>query len=352
MKWILLLSIIASFLLIVMFSMNLANTYNNIFIYGMLIDQSVIQTALRYITEMILIFFTVISIIQIFMQFRPEKNQETGRFLKSLPIKREEFFKIKLAIGVANITIAFIILILGIIIARNNNMFWIEDIYNISIMPKPYIEADSVMNLLKEIGLLYLIVLSFYGFLFMVQYTFSNVVGGIVTGILVWLSPIFIVLTSIHSLERLNIFSTVSNVYTEFFNSVEQWLSPWLYPFNYDYNYFYGAYSMIKPWSINVISYLRVKYLILTGLILISLLIAHKFNQSSKVENENMVIPFRSIRIIFIIGVTICSGLLLAFSLSEIINIRISNTIYILLLIVGGAIGYFISSKIAKIGIK
>ena len=239
MKWILLLSTIASLLLIMMFNMNLANTYNNIFTYGMLVDQSVVQRALRYITEIILIFFTVISVMQVFMQFRTEKNQETGRFLRTLPIKREEFFRIKLAVGVVNITIAFVILALGVIIVRGSNMFWIKDIYNISIMPSPYIEADSIANLIKEIGLIYLIVLSFYSFLFMVQYTFYNVVGGIVTGILVWLSPIFIVLTSIFSVEKLIPFSIIDNSYVSFFNTIGEWLLPWLYPFNYDYNYFY-----------------------------------------------------------------------------------------------------------------
>lgn len=286
------------------------------------------------------------------MQFRPEKNQETARFLGSLPIKKEEFFRIKLTIGIISLSIAFMILILGIIIVRGSNMYWIRDIYMVSQVPEPYMIVDGVMNLLSIIGLIYLIVLNFYSFLFIVQYTFSHVVGGIVAGILTWLSPIFISLASIVSIERADPFSAAEGIYIRCFNFASEWLLPWLYPLDYNYNYFSATYGGIGQQNVGIIDNLWIKYLILLVFISVNIIIGSKLNQKSRLENENMVITFKSLRTIFKIGVTICSGLLLSIAITEVVNIPVSNTMYLFLLFVGGIIGYFISNKIVQAGVK
>jgi hypothetical protein len=347
MKWILLLSILASLFLTIMFSLSLDTAFERIFSHGLQINQVIIQDSLRYITGMILVIFTIISIIQVFMQFRSEKDQEVGRFLKSLPVKKEEFFKVKLSTGIINITLGFIVLAMGIIIVRTKNMFWIKDIYSISTISAPFVKADGIGSLLKEIGLIYLIVLSFYTFLFMVQYTFTNVIGGIVTGILVWLAPGFIIYVSMFTLERFS--------YEPIFHTIARFsekLLPWLYPFEYNYNTLITDANGMALSRLMNIENLEIKYIITLGLILINIIIGDKLNKSSKVENENMIIPFKISRNIFKFGVTICSGLLVSIILSEIMMIQINNIIYMLLILLGGFIGYFISQKIARVGIR
>lgn len=345
MRWMLLLSILSSLFLSIMFSVNLDGRYASMFSDGIRSNKAIVQESFRNITGMILIIFIAISIIQIFMQFKSEKSQETGRFLKSLPVNREEFFKIKLSTGLINISLAFVVLAIGITIVRNNNMFWVKDIYSISAMSEPFIKADGLGSLLKEIGLIYLVVLSFYTFLFMVQYTFSNVIGGIVTGILVWLAPIFIVNASMFTLEKFisrPIFRTVV--------MASEWLLPWLYPFTDNYNPILVDINGRGLGAIGIIEYLGAKYTISIVLILINIIIAYRFNKRSKVESENMIIVFNSIRNIFKFGVTICSGLLIPTVLSGIMGLQIHNIVYILLILLGGSIGYFASRKITEVG--
>lgn len=347
MKWMLLLSVLASLFLTIMFSISLDREYVSMFYDGIHGSEALVKRSLEYITVMTLVIFTSISIVQIFMQFRSEKNQETGRFLKSLPVKKEEFFKIKIVTGLINLTLAFIVLAVGLVIVRNNNMFWIKDTHALSYASKAFIKADGVGNLLKQAGLMYLVVLSFYTFLFMIQYTFTNVIGGIVTGILVWIAPIFIAISSMYTLENLGSVKIYNTPFMAAISNYSELLLPWIYVFEQDYNILpYG----IKLGSMFTIPSLGLKYIICLLLILVNIIVAYKFNKSSKVENENKVIVFKGTRNIFKLGVTVCSGLLVSVILGDIMMMQISNIVYVVLVVLGGAIGYWISDKISKVG--
>ena len=350
MKWMSLLSILTSLFLITMFSLSLNGRYASIFSNGMHVNQALINSALRSTIEISLVLFTILSIVQIFMQFRSEKGQEIGRFLKSLPVKKEEFFKIKLITGIANLTLAFVVLVIGIIIVRSSNMFWIGDIYNVSIISQPFIKSDGVGSLLKDLGLVYLIILSFYTFLFMIQYTFSNVVVGIVTGVLVYLAPIFITLSSTFAMEKVITQVNFRSLWIYGMDEISLWLLPWIYAINYD-NIIVDP-NGIGLARIDIIENLGIKYGITIALIIINILIAYKFNKSSKVENENMVIPFKTSGNIFKWGVTVCSGLLLSTIVGEIMRLQMSSIIYMLIIVIGGFIGYFISNKITRVGTR
>ena len=347
MKWMSLLSVLVSLFSTIMFNVSLNDSYRMIFFNGIYGNRAQIQDSLRDIAAIILVGFTIVSVVQIFMQFRSEKDQEVGRFLKSLPIKREEFLKIKLVTGLINISVAFVVLALGIVIVRNNHMFWIRDIHSISIVSSPFIKADGLGSLLKEIGFIYLIVLSFYTFLFMVQYTFTNTIGAIVTGILVWLAPAFIIASiSGGVISKFIIPSVVLNTMDRF----SWWLLPWTYAFRYSSNIILEDIHGRNLARISSIDNLEIKYIICLLLVLINIGLAYKFNKSSKVENENMIIAFKSTRIIFRIGVTICSGLLVSLILDQIIGMQMHASLYILSILTGGVIGYLISRKIAKVG--
>lgn len=350
MKWMTLLSIIGSLSLIVIFSLALDGNYQRMFSNGLQVNQAIIKSALRNTIEISLILFIILSLVQIFMQFRSEKGQEVGRFLKSLPVKREEFFKIKLITGIVNLTLAFIVLGIGIIIVRNNNMFWIKDIYSVSTISETYMKADGVLSLMKDLGLVYLVVLSFYTFLFMIQYTFFNVVGSIVTGVLVYLAPIFIILSSAIALEKITSAVSFRVLWIRGMDKASNWLLPWIYPLQYDNSGWMVDNNGIGFGPIQTIENLGVKYMVTIGLIIINILIAYKINKSSKIENENMVIPFKMSRNIFKVGVTICSGLLVSTILGEMIGLQMNNIIYILFMVLGGFIGYFISNKITGLG--
>lgn len=350
MKWMLLLSILASLFLTIMFNSQLDREYISMFYNGIYGNRAFILESFRDLTITILITFIAISIVQIFMQFRSEKEQETRRFLKALPVGKEEFFKIKLTIGLINISLAFLVLVIGILIVRSSNMFWIKDVHSISHMPKVFIKADSALSLLKELGLIYLVTLSFYSFLFMVQYTFANVIGAIVTGILVWMAPIFIVLGSMYTLETLNIVDIYKTGLAGHVDNLSQWLLPWMYVLDHAYNVFSNGMNGLKLGSININLDLAIKYIISFVLIIINIMLAHKFNKNSRVEDENKIIVFKSTRKIFKLGVTICGGLLVSFIINEILMLQMPNILNIILILLGGFIGYLVSRKITQVG--
>lgn len=285
MKWMILFSTLFSIFLTVIFNRYLNNDYQMIFINGIKGNQALIQSNLRDIFSPIFLIFTGLSLIQIFIQFRAEKDQEIGRFLKSLPVKNEDFFKVKLVVGIANLTLAFIILILGFLFVRSRNIFWIEDIYKISTVSKDFLVADSAISIIADIGLIYLVVLAFYTFLLMIQYTFSNIIGGIVTGSLVWLAPIFIVSSSVWTIERFISEKTFSYTLVNLLARIRdlaEWLLPSLYPFIYDYNASIAYGSEITGRFIAPIEYIGLKYIISLGLIFINTIIAYNFNKKIK----------------------------------------------------------------------
>lgn len=352
MKWMSLLSILTSLFLIIKFNLDLGGSYARMFSNGMEINHALIKSNLRYTSEIALMLFILLTLVQIFMQFRSEKDQEIVRFLKSLPVKKEEFFKIKLITGIVNLTLAFAVLAIGIIIVRNNNMFWIKDIYNTSIISAPFIVADSVGSILKDIGLVYLVILSFYTFLFMIQYTFSNVVGGIVTGSLVYLAPVFIVNAVVFTFGQLTSGAHFRNMWIYGMDKLTSWLLPLIYAMEYSYNSSIVDSNGMYLGQIIMIENLKIKYVITIVLILINMLIAYKLNKSSKVENENMVIPFKISGNIFKIGVTICSGLLVSMILGGLMGLQMNSIMQILFIVLGGSIGYFISNKITRVGTR
>ncbi|SHE77783.1 hypothetical protein SAMN02745784_01806 [Tissierella praeacuta DSM 18095] len=350
MKWISLLSVIISFFIILMFSINLNTKYERMIFDGISGNETLIKDAMERIAPMVLVLFTVIAIIQVFMQFQSEKGQEIGRFLKALPIKREEFFKVKILLGLANITLGFIVLIIGLIVVRKSNMFWIKDIYKISLISEPFIEIDSVGTILKEMGIIYFVVISFYTFLFMIQYTFTHTVGGIVTGILIWLAPLFLLWATILTLGRFNIISIYRSELLNKILEKANWLLPWAYPIDYgsiDLIIDNTGRSIVRK---NIIENLSLKYLV--GIILSSLniTIAYKFAKNSKIEDENRIIIFKIFRQIFKFGVTICSGLLVSMIFNRFLMIEINNILFLIIILVSAYIGYFISNKITEVG--
>ncbi len=348
MKWMMLASIVASLSLIMIFANTLDREYVRMFSAGIYANNPVILNAFRDLAEFTLVIFTGISLIQVFMQFKSEKSQETGRFLKSLPVKREEFFKIKLISGLINLSIAFIVLAIGFAVVRNNNMFWIKDIYKISYISEILINLESISILLKELGLIYLIVLSFYTFLFMIQYTFSNVVGGLVTGVLVWLAPIFIVISSIFTLSRFGFIDIYSSSLANTIDNLSSWLLPWSYIFDFDYVDNLNIENSAP--MIRTIADLNIKYIISIVLIGVNTIIAYKFNKNSKVEDENKIITFKAAQNIFKIGVTVCSGLLVSVGIGNSMIMDNYNILYIALIFSGAFIGYLVSRKISTVG--
>ncbi|HZK32889.1 MAG TPA: hypothetical protein VFC60_00180 [Tissierellaceae bacterium] len=349
-RWILLFSTIISLFTIVIFNIRLNERYERLFRIGLRPNQAVIQDALGETIALALLLFTILSIIQVFMQFRSEKDQEVGRFLKSLPLAGKEFFKVKLITGIANITIGFIVLFIGLIAVRQANIFWIKDIYSISAYSHIFMKLDGIGTILSYLGLTYFVVLAFYTFIFMIQYTFTNIVGAIVTGILVWLSPFFIALSLIETISKLGRITLYDSSILNNINTFSDKLLPWSYVVDYD---FYNIGNVLYPenlGSISFISNMGLKYGITITLVIVNIFIGYKFVKNSRIEDEEKIITFKISRQIFKIGVTICTPLLVSIIITVIMGIDLNNILFIIILLLSSYLGYFISNKITKVG--
>lgn len=349
-RWILLFSVILSLFSGVIFNMRLNETYERMMRVGLRPNQAVIHDALIAVLPLFLILFTVLSIIQVFMQFRSEKGQEVGRFLKSLPVSSKSFFKVKLITGILNITIGFIILFIALLLVRQANMFWIRDIYKISAYSHIFMKLDGISFILSYLGLTYFIVLSFYTFIFMIQYTFTNIVGAIVTGILTWLAPFFILNSLVYTISK---FGYISLYNSKFINNITNFsinLLPWSYIIDHEIFNIGNRVFVENIGYISIISNIGLKYGITMVLTLVNILIAYKFVKNSRIEDEEKIITFKISRIIFKLGVTICTPLLISTIIIMVMGINPNNILFTIILFLSLCLGYFVSNKITKVG--
>ena len=316
MKWMLLYFLLISVSGILFFNSGLGRQYMEVLNGGLATDQSVMMSTVNGALNNMMMPIGFGILLMVYLQFKDSKSIEVGKFLKSLPISNKEFYITKLIGGLISLTIPTVLLILGILLIRNNNMVWISDIHSISLFPELVIKADSIINVTSVVIMSYLVAVSTYVFLFMMQYIVMNIVGGLVIGTLAWLSPMFII-NSIFALY--GIFFSENYVFSE---SIIKWqeillnyVQPWSYP---TYLAYFNSpsvreYNPILD-SISFMYYegLALKITITLIIALASIVLGYILSKNSKAEDSEMLISLKWARIVFIIGVTICSAVLLA----------------------------------------
>lgn len=348
MKWVSLVFVLASLFLSLVFTYSLNERYEAVIKYGFNLNNMALLNEIRTIMYLGLVLFTIIIIIQVYMQFRSEKDREVGRFMKSLPIESKEFFKIKLFMGFLNIIAATMVLLFGIVVVKNQNMFWLKDIHLTSSIPETSKYLTSLPFLMKEFSLFILICLSFYSFLMMIQYTFNNTIGAIVTGFLTWLAPVFIVLGSLNAYIEITASYYLKDLaWVEWIYENVYWLMPWTYfartdTIPYVHNNLEVRLTMIENFGPKII--------ISLGLIGIFSLVAYIFASRSRVEDEDRIISFSSFAFLFVVGVSLCSGLLTSLIFTGVMPFNISGSLLLGLSLLGGFVGFLISNNIRKVG--
>ncbi|AFS78877.1 hypothetical protein Curi_c18710 [Gottschalkia acidurici 9a] len=352
MKWMLIYFTLVSIGYIVMFNLGIRYSYISMLKYGTSVDGNIIIDILRGINEVISIPFGIGIVLMIVMQFKDSKSLEVGRFLKSLPISSREYYLTKIISGIMSYTLPFIILVIGVLAIRTNNMEWINDSKNISIVPDIFIKLDSTTNVFTLLILVYSIVTATYTFLFMVQYLVMNTIGGIVIGILSWLSPMFI-LFSVEYIYGNYIFKSLGASY-----KILEYIQPWIYHIN-------ARYSQVAPLITDLEKYqgtayvyvfegILIKIAICAIVALASVLLAYFLTKKSRIEDSDTMITFKGAKKIFIIGVTVCSALL-GGTLLKIFFDNFTDVNFItqhILMIITGSIGFIISRKISNIGVR
>ncbi len=285
-------------------------------------------------------------LILVYFQFKYDKSVEIGRFLKALPYTNIQRCLVKITAGILSFSVPFIVFAIGLMALRSYAINLFRDAYKVL----PYEEVIYIINhsehLLQLIVLSYLVYCAVYLFLFMMQYLMNNNIGSLVTGVLILGSPLFVALSA---------FEIYSLTYGEF--NAEILLLP--------------VYGMVSDWNQLMFEsqipaqaqYLNYSYIALieykifiaalaSGLFSIIICLASKRN---KIEDADMLIPNRTNRWIFIMGVTLCSGFLLADIGQFLILPLIMNNVFAMgqvMLVAGAAVGFFIAKKIASIGVS
>lgn len=359
MKWMMLYFLLVALGGVLIFNTNLDSIYIDILKRGITPDTSIITENIRLTLSTIMMPMGLGILLMIYLQFKDTKSVEVGNFLKALPINNREYYITKFVGGLISLTIPTIILIAGILIIRNANMIWISDIHGVSIFPELVIKADSVVNSVAIFIMAYLVALSTYAFLFMIQYIVMNITAGLVIGLLVWLTPSFLLISASwlygHLIDKsFKIFGTAIEVVE---NLIIEYILPWTYAFGLNtYNTFDSfEYDPIFD-NIHLLYYegLVTKIFITLAITIIGGLIGYVLSKKSRVEDNDTLINFKWARRVFVVGVTICSAFLLADIAKMFIGRYNDSTMVIinLMLVAGAAIGFIVSRKITMVKSK
>lgn len=356
MKWMLLYFLAVSIGGLLAFNSEMSREYMDILRLGINPDRTVVLSSIRTLLNSITVATGIGIVLMVYLQFKDSKSIEVGNFLKALPINNKEYYITKLVGGLISLTIPTIILIVGVLVIRSNNMAWVIDIQSISMFPEMIAKAESVTNIMAVLVMGYLVAVATYSFLFMIQYVVMNITAGIVIGGLIWLSPTFILISLI------GLYDEVFNRYYEAYGEVLQniaanlinYIEPWSYTLNVAYvdmiNQIENS-SLISNIDIMYYEGVVIKIVIALIMSIISISLGYILSKKSRVEDHDKLITFKWARKVFIMGVTVCSGLLLVDISQMFLGLygQLNMITLHVILIIGSIIGYIVSKKITYI---
>ena len=356
MKWMLLYFLTIVIGGVLSFNSDLKGEYINFLTTGLSPDRSIILHSLRGLLSFIIVPIGFGILLMIYLQFKDSKSVEVGNFLKSLPVSNKEYYLTKFMGGFISLTIPLAILIVGVLAIRSSNMSWISDIQNISVFPDLVEKSNSIINTVSILTMSYLVAISTYAFLFMVQYIVMNIIAGLVIGSLIWASPTFIIMSlgMIYNQAIRSLFSPSGDTLFKIEETVFNYIQPWTYPVNVpniEIQYSTGIDTMFDYGQIIYFKGLGAKILITLSIALLSIALGYILSKKSRVEDSDTLISFKWARRLFVIGVTVCSSLLLADISTVFLGFHDSIGFIMLhiIMIIGAIIGFIVSRRMTKI---
>lgn len=282
-------------------------------------------------------------LLLIYLSFRNDSHQETGRFLKSLPFKNEERYFIKIGVGLAVITIPYIIFTILMVMVRHYYLSEMKSIYELTLLNDIYKQLLPLSNILQLLCLAYLLIILVYLIGVLFEYLISNNILSIIIGMLISFSPLFIT-ESLSSCFRVNLFYSLEDIVWRFYR--------YLLPNTLSISCYTGEnateyYALGSTEYVVLFGERCILFLILIALCTVATLY---FCKKNVIENDDILMPYRWFRILFVVGVTLCSALLCSdFYLAFYNN---SQLLMMLWFIIGGTIGFVIAYLISRKGLR
>ena len=248
----------------------------------------------------LILFVFLGMLILIYFQFQYDKSIEVGRFLKALPYTNLQRCLVKVSAGLLSFSIPFILFTAGLMGLRSYAIVLFDDIYKVL----PYEKIIGIINGAEH--LIYFLVLNYgaycavYLFLFMMQYLMNNNIGSLVTGPLVLSAPLFVTLSAFE-IYGVSYTFEVEKLFVPVYGIARSWQQLVL-----------GGETQEQYLGYAYIEDIGLKFIITVLMIGLCSIIIYFTAQKSKIEDADVLIPHRVNRWIFIVGVSICSGFLLA----------------------------------------
>lgn len=287
--------------------------------------------------------YMILLIILVFSTFRYEKSIEVSRFLKSLPYTERERCLVKVGVGVGVLTIGLLMYMVGLLYLHHYSMGLFQEIMEVTALGSIAEEIFDLGKLLKMLALMYIVLVAIYLFMMMVQYMVSSRLAGIIIGILSAVAPLFMAV-SLRDIFDISSDTWIGEVIDGFIYLMVGFTGG-VELFSEETGNFYARYTYLSGFGYHIAFYVVI-------IILVAVTIVY-FTKNNRLEDSDLLIPHPIVRIIFIVGVSICSGCSSYYILNVFLGYVLLITVHpIVLFIVGVIIGFLIAKKIAYIGIK
>lgn len=295
----------------------------------------------------------VTIMIVVAILFIHDKNNHIGKFINCLPYTRKQYFRIKYIMGMATFTVPLTFFGIALYIIRGSHLNWISRIYRYSPYEDLLKAQDGAGVLFMWLVFLWLMMLSTYSFLMMVQTLMGQSIVASIVGGTVCLVPLFLIYAIPANLSLLGMRIVIYR------RNLSRWIRLFLLgtpeselivrnsalgPENFiDY---YGRYFEVFNYQ-----WFPLYMAILVGVIIISTLIGYYFTQIYDVEKNGEIALYSWVEKILIIGVTVCSLLLLPILIRILTGIQ-NSILTLMTMMIGGILGYWISKKSIELTTK
>ncbi len=263
----------------------------------------------------------------------------------------------KMGVGIATFTVTYVFYAIGMLALQMSYLNKFNEIYRITILSEVYNQIFDRGELVKVLILVYVACVAIYLFCMMFQYIVSNRLGAIIVATLVYLSPVFIT----NSLRAYVTVRDVNVIYEKIIYPLTEWLNELIVIFDYIRYAEVGinantATDLIMFDNIitgyNYIALIDYRMAFYGVVALLSLVAILKLCVAERLEKNDYFIPSKCFRNIFICGVTVCGGLLLADIYCIIFRNIMNMGIICGLLVFGGIMSFLVARKIASIGMR
>jgi hypothetical protein len=284
-------------------------------------------------------------IVLSYAQFKQDKNVETGRFLKALPYTNLQRCFVKVIMGVLSYSLPFIVFAVGCMLLRVRVLGLYEEVYTVIAYGDLLKVINGAESLIWPLVLSYLVYTAFYLFLVMMQYLVSSNAASLIIGILSMMAPAFIAFSffEIYGYQGMRV--TVDQVLLPVYGVVFDWqLKDLFLQTNWEQ---YITYRTIN--------YMTMKLIITSLVSIVCVGVIYRAAKRSKIEEADVLMPYKAVRWIFILGVSLCTAFTAAdtgrFILFPVFMEKMNLAVEVTG-VIGGIIGFVIAKKIAYIGLR